>query len=212
MSLEEFRLRQAVALGSALLYWGGVAVQARRVRRRIGRSPNVRPRTGKERLLWAGWMLVVGLWIALPFLAQPSGAIWLTSLWPGALQFWSLAAGLLAVVAGYGATLWCYAIMGDTWRMGVDRQEKTALVTSGPYAVVRHPIYLFQVIMLLGVALLLPCPLALLALAVHLVCVWIKAADEEAFLLNSLGEPYRAYLGRTGRVWPRIMKQKGLKG
>jgi protein-S-isoprenylcysteine O-methyltransferase Ste14 len=132
------------------------------------------------------------------------GGPWLTVLWPAALQPVALAGGLLAVAAGYAATLWCYALMGDTWRMGVDSAEKTTLITRGPYAVVRHPIYLFQLVILAGVVLLLPNLLGLAMLALHLVCIWLKAADEEAHLLRVQGDPYRAYLERTGRLWPRF--------
>src|SRR5690606_25818605 len=52
---------------SGLVYWGGVLVQARRVRRKIGRTPNLKPKGAKERALWVGWTLVVLGWIAQPF-------------------------------------------------------------------------------------------------------------------------------------------------
>jgi protein-S-isoprenylcysteine O-methyltransferase Ste14 len=70
---------------------------------------------------------------------------------------------------------------------------------------VRHPIYLFQIVMLAGAALLLPTVLSLLALILHVVCVWIKAADEEAYLLTVHGDIYREYLSRTGRLIPRLV-------
>src|SRR5206468_2501414 len=43
MSSDELLLRRAIVFVSAFVYWVGVAVQARRIRRQIGRSPNVRP-------------------------------------------------------------------------------------------------------------------------------------------------------------------------
>jgi len=183
-----------------------VWVQVRRVRRQIGRAPNVRPRGPKERLLWVGWVLVVVTWMALPFLIRREGGNDLLTLWPAWLHPWALAAGLGAIAAGYAATLWCYALMGDTWRMGVDQREKTTLITRGPYAVVRHPIYLFQIVILAGVVLLLPTLLGLAMLLLHLVCVWLKAADEEAYLLGVQGQPYRDYLARTGRLLPRVSR------
>lgn len=206
MTPEAFSLRQAVVLASALVYWAGVAVQVRRVRKRIGRAPNVRPRSRKERWLWVGWVVVVGVWLGLPLLVRREGGGTLLALWPAGLHPLALVAGLTAIAAGYAATLWCYALMGDTWRMGVDQREKTTLVTRGPYAVIRHPIYLFQIVMLAGVVLLLPTLLGLAALLLHIVCVWIKAADEETYLLGVQGEPYRAYLARTGRLLPRLSR------
>ena len=46
-----------------------------RVRRRIGRSPNVEPRGVRERWLWLGWMLVVVVWVGQPWVAA-SGVRW----------------------------------------------------------------------------------------------------------------------------------------
>jgi protein-S-isoprenylcysteine O-methyltransferase Ste14 len=204
MPVDDLFLRQAIVLATALIYWAGVMILARRVRKQIGRLPNVRPRGPKERLLWAGWILVVAAWMTLPFVVGRETANGLVRLIPVLLHPLGFVLGIALILAGYGATLWCYAIMGDTWRMGIDRGEKTNLVTRGPYGVVRHPIYLFQVIILAGVVLLLPAVLAVLIFFVHLLCVWCKAADEEDYLLTVHGQDYRDYLARTGRLMPRL--------
>ncbi len=206
MQIDEFFVRQAVVLASALIYWVGVMVQARRVRRHIGRQPNVRPRGTREKLLWLGWMLVVVTWVVLPFVVDPDS----TSLWlqlnPYLLQTSGLVPGIALVVAGYAGTHWCYASMGDTWRMGIDRGEKTELVTRGPYRMVRHPIYVFQGVMLIGVVVLLPAPLAFIILPVHLACVWVKATDEEAHLVTVHGQSYVDYCAQTGRLLPKLFR------
>jgi protein-S-isoprenylcysteine O-methyltransferase Ste14 len=204
MPTESLLLSQAVVFASAAVYWAGVWVQARRIRRRIGRSTNSRPRGPKERLLWAGWFFVVVAWLALPFLVVPGqGRLPETAiLLP--LQPLLCALGVTMVVAGYAGTLWCYVAMGNAWRMGVNRAEKTDLVTRGPYGFVRHPIYLFQVIMVAAIPLLLPSVLAFAILAIHVFCVRTKAADEESHLRTLLGRPYEAYCARTGRWLPRL--------
>jgi protein-S-isoprenylcysteine O-methyltransferase Ste14 len=204
MPPEDLFLRRAIVVGSALVYWAGVWLQARRVRRRIGRSPNLKPRGAKERLLWAGWMLVVAAWLGQPFLAGGANSAFTWRLAPAVLHPAGLAAGFGLVLAGYAGTLWCYAAMGDAWRIGVNRKEKTALVAAGPYRFVRHPIYLFQIVMLAGVLLLLPTALSLFILALHFSCVRIKAADEETYLLAVHNETYRNYLLRTGRLIPKL--------
>jgi len=195
-------IARAVVFTSAAAYWAGVLVEARQVRRRIGRSPNVRPRGGKERALWFGWFLVIVLWFSLPFLTGRGETSWLM---PVAFLRHPLAfgAGLLLIAAGHAGTYWCYAAMGDTWRMGINRREKNRLVTGGPYQRVRHPIYLLQLVLLAGAALLLPSPLAFFALGFHFVCATIKATDEESYLLALHGDEYRDILSRTGRFLPR---------
>src|SRR5262245_31013794 len=69
MRADELFLHRGIVLCSGLVYWSGVWIQARRVRRKIGRSPNVRPHGLKEKLLWTGWAFVVLAWLTLPFLA-----------------------------------------------------------------------------------------------------------------------------------------------
>jgi protein-S-isoprenylcysteine O-methyltransferase Ste14 len=208
MAIELTKLNQVVAFGAAVVYWAGVWVQTRRVRRRIGRSPGVRPKGVKERMLWAGWSLVVVSWLALPFL---SGS-W--SPWPWLAVVPSLVhplvstLGILMMAAGYAGTLWCYVAMGNAWRMGIDRKEPPRLVTSGPYGLVRHPIYLFQLMMVAAMTILLPSAFSLFILGIHLVCVLTKAADEEAYLRPLLGQTYEAYCARAGGWFPRLPGKK----
>jgi protein-S-isoprenylcysteine O-methyltransferase Ste14 len=207
MSADELLVRRAVVLASALVYWGGVWVQARRVRKRIGRSPSLKPRSFKERLLWLGWFVVVAGWIALPLMAHPgTESAWIRPV-PSIPAMWGMLAGVILIVLGYAGTLWCYSAMGEHWRIMVDRRHKSALVTGGPYRVVRHPIYLFQIIMLVGVLVLLPTALSLVLLLIHLGCTLVKAWDEEAFLLETHGEPYQNYMARTGMLLPCLGRQ-----
>jgi len=202
MATEGQILNRAVAFSSGLIYWAGVWFQARRIRRRIGRSPNLRPRGARERLLWVGWFFVVMIWILQPLVGGTVNAWPGLRLNPALLQPAMSATGILIILAGYAGTLWCYAAMGDKWRIGIDRNEKNSLIRSGPYRSVRHPIYLFQMVMLAGVALLVPSVLSLFALLLHLLCVWVKARDEEAYLLGVHGAEYRDYLSQTGRLFP----------
>ena len=205
MDGTELLLRQAVVSGSGMVYWAGVLILARRVRKQIGRSPNMTPGTGKERALWLGWMLVIAVWIGQPFFAGEKA--WpFVELFSPFVHVAVMISGLILIITGYAATLWCYAIMGSAWRIGVNQEEKNALVTNGPFARVRHPIYALQVVMLAGAFCLLPTACSLVLLAFHLTCVWLKAADEEAYLLATHGESYRVHHARTGRLFPKVQR------
>jgi len=206
MPPDDLLIRRAIVLASVLIYWIGVAVQARRVRRHIGRSPNLKPRGLKERLLWLGWISVVGGWIALAFVIRADHACILLRLQSGLLHPAGLLLGFLLAAGGYAGTLWCYAAMGDHWRIGVDQSEKNPLVTGGPYRFMRHPIYSFQMVMLAGAALLLPSWLPVLLLGLHLLCVFFKALDEEAYLTRKHGDLYRQYMLHTGRLLPAFFR------
>src|SRR6185503_18617006 len=119
MSTADLMVNRVVVFASALVYWAGVYLQARRIRRRIGRAPNVKPRGTKERLLWAGWSLVVIIWLILPFLAGTSQSWSGLELIPSLCGRGGLLIGIVLTLAGYAGTLWCYAAMGNAWRMGV---------------------------------------------------------------------------------------------
>lgn len=198
-------LRCAVVCASGLIYWGGVWVQAKRIRRKIGRTPNIRPRGTRERLLWLGWTIVVIGWIAQPLLLNgknPGGILF--GLCPDLSHPAALWAGIAIIVLGYLGTLWCYAAMGAAWRIGIDTEKTASLVETGPYRRMRHPIYSFQMVMLIGALLLLPTLASLAILLLHFICASIKAGDEEKHLTVVYGDEYRAYRGRSGKFFPRF--------
>jgi protein-S-isoprenylcysteine O-methyltransferase Ste14 len=116
------------------------------------------------------------------------------------------------MAAGYAGTLWSYSAMGRNWRMGIQQGERTTLVTRGPFQFVRHPIYLFQIFMLAGLALLLPTLLSLTGMVIHLFCVLIKIADEESFLLAVQGADYQNYQSGTGKLLPKFQRKKSEPG
>jgi protein-S-isoprenylcysteine O-methyltransferase Ste14 len=206
MAPEELYLRRAVVCGSGLLYWAGVVIQARRVRKQIGHSPNVRPRGAKEKVLWLGWFLVILVWIGQPLVLGATTTAPGAQLLPSLLHPASVVSGLAMVTLGYAGTLWTYATMGNNWRMGVNAKERTALVCSGPFQWVRHPIYLLQVVMLTGAALLLPTPISFATLVLHYLCAQLKAWDEERYLENVHGRAYREYSSHTGGLFPRLSR------
>lgn len=204
MTTDELFWRRAIVSASGIIYWIGVWILARRVRKQIGRSPNLKPRGTKEKVLWIGWMLVVLVWVGQSFVVKTENA------WPGVAFFPALlnlplfVAGIALVVGGYACTLWCYVAMGNTWRIGVNKSEKTTLVERGPYRAIRHPIYAFQLVMLAGAALLLPTLLSFAILVLHYICALIKAVDEENYLKTVHGQAYVDYMARTGRLLPKL--------
>jgi protein-S-isoprenylcysteine O-methyltransferase Ste14 len=199
----ELVLRRAAVCASGLIYWGGVFLQARRVRKKIGRTPNLAPKDAKERLIWIGWIVVVTAWIGQPLLVSGPDVPPLQFI-PALTHPATLLPGLGLILLGYAGTLWCYAAMGAAWRIGIDKGGASSLVQSGPYRRMRHPIYSFQMVMLLGAALLLPTPISLAILVLHFVFASIKASDEETHLGGVFGAEYAGYMNRTGRFAPKL--------
>lgn len=117
----------------------------------------------------------------------------------------ALVGGGLLYLIGLGGTLWSQLSMGTSWRVGVDESEHTALVTRGPYGVVRNPIFTFMVAGLAGLALLVPNVLAFGALVVLILAVEIQVkAVEEPYLERTHGDAYRQYRATTWRFVPGL--------
>jgi protein-S-isoprenylcysteine O-methyltransferase Ste14 len=204
MDSGQLGLRQAAVFISALIYWGGVLLNAQRVRKHIGRSPNLKPGNVKERLLWLCWFFIIIGWAGQPLIIQGLTGTVLFSPMMSLIHSPGCIGGLFLLASGYAGTLWCYSSLGDSWRIGIKKREKTPLVQHGPYRYVRHPIYVFQVIILIGAVILLPTLFSLLLLLIHVCCVLIKALDEEAFLKSLHGSSYQKYLSITGRFFPKL--------
>ena len=115
------------------------------------------------------------------------------------------ATGVALFLAGLIATLYAQIAMGESWRVGVDEQERTALVTSGPFAIVRNPIFAAFLPATLGLALLVPNVVALVGLAALWVALEIQVRlVEEPYLLRQHGDAYRNYAARVGRFVPGL--------
>jgi protein-S-isoprenylcysteine O-methyltransferase Ste14 len=94
--------------------------------------------------------------------------------------------------------------MGRHWRMDVSLKGEGELITDGPFAHVRHPIYALSMLLMICTLLVVPtAPMLVVAIA-HLLLIHFKARHEELHLLRAHGEVYRRYLARTGRFFPNL--------
>ncbi|MBI5676868.1 MAG: isoprenylcysteine carboxylmethyltransferase family protein [Nitrospirae bacterium] len=200
--------RETIVFLSALIYWGGVRINVYRVSRHIGKSPNLmKYKSLKEKLLFLGWFIVIAGWAGQPLIIGSYGHTAFISFINVLYIPFGLTIGLALALTGYACTLWCYKTLGDSWRLGVDGKAKTVLVNQGIYRRVRHPIYLFQIIILIGMTWLLPTPFSIAILLIHFVCISIMTRDEEAYLMKTHGAEYREYFSSTGRFLPKLMKK-----
>jgi protein-S-isoprenylcysteine O-methyltransferase Ste14 len=115
------------------------------------------------------------------------------------------ALGIVLAVAGVAGTAWCQRAMGPSWRVGIDPDERTALVTTGPYRSVRNPIYTAMFAFSLGLTLIVPNAASLLGMvAVVAVIDLVVRRVEEPYLDSVHGTDFRAWAGRTGRFLPGL--------
>ncbi len=106
---------------------------------------------------------------------------------------------------GFLFMVWARVHLGRLWSGGVVTREGHRVVDSGPYAIVRHPIYTGLLIAALGTVLVKGTALSLAGLLVLGVSYYLKARLEEKFLRTELGtEAYDAYARRVPMLVPRI--------
>jgi protein-S-isoprenylcysteine O-methyltransferase Ste14 len=113
---------------------------------------------------------------------------------------WAMA-GLTA--AGFGFCWWARLYLGRLWSAAVTRKEDHHIVDTGPYALVRHPIYTGWIAASAATAAEHGTLSSVIGLGLMILGCWIKARLEESFLRGELGaESYDAYARRTGMLLP----------
>jgi protein-S-isoprenylcysteine O-methyltransferase Ste14 len=83
--------------------------------------------------------------------------------------------------------------MGNSWRIGIDEEKKTALVRAGLFRFSRNPIFLGMMISLIGFFLTMPNAATLLFLVIGFVLIQIQVRLEEEFLSRLHGKEYTEY-------------------
>ncbi len=115
------------------------------------------------------------------------------------------AAGGGLFFGGLVSTVLAQAAMGDSWRVGVDHDEQTELVTDGPFSYVRNPVFAGMIPAGLGIALLVPSVVAILAVILLIAALEIQTRKvEEPYLLATHGDRYADYARRVGRFFPGV--------
>jgi protein-S-isoprenylcysteine O-methyltransferase Ste14 len=119
-----------------------------------------------------------------------------TSLW------WISGAAL--VVAGILVSFWARFFLGGNWSATVTVKQDHELVRSGPYAIVRHPIYSGLLLAIAGTALNKGEVRGLLALLLALVAWKWKSLLEEAFMQEQFGDNYHVYRRQVKALIPFV--------
>jgi len=142
---------------------------------------------------------VAGVWLWRP-IPVPLGL---------GLSTLSSCAGIILLSAGCSLYLWGLRSLGSMFGpssgFGVRLSAGHRLIDSGPYARVRHPMYLAVMIAALG-SLLLYRTWATLAFAVIMLGLVVRARREERVLAQEFGQEWRVYAARVPAWIPRLRR------
>jgi protein-S-isoprenylcysteine O-methyltransferase Ste14 len=155
-------------------------------------------------------------WVSHRLFVVLRGAIWLLCVarvaapdldrWLGPIDALShpavIAAGLGLLLVSLSGVVYVHSYLGDAWRSGVGASGPTMLITTGPYAQVRHPLFLAVAVGQLGFFLALPSLFALACLALGLTVLLLQGRYEERRMEERFGAAWRSYAERTSAIWP----------
>lgn len=114
--------------------------------------------------------------------------------------------GCLLALAGAAVVLRSRAELGSAWSFVPKAHQTTGLITTGPYRLVRHPIYLGLALLAMGEALAFGSwPACFIVLSgIVPTFVW-RARAEEKLLIRTFGQRYEDYRQRTRMIIPHLL-------
>jgi len=111
--------------------------------------------------------------------------------------------GVLFSGIGFALAIWARFFLGRNWGMPMSLKENPELVTSGPYAYIRHPIYSGLLLAVVGSALTMG-PWWFIMLIVSGMYFFYAAKHEEKLMLQEFPNQYPAYKAHTKMLVPFV--------
>ena len=112
--------------------------------------------------------------------------------------------GLVFTVAGLCFAVWARMHLGEYWSGRITLKENHRVIQTGPYALVRHPMYSGFILALFGNAITLGTISAFAGFAFMLISLVRKLKIEETWLRSQFGAEYEAYRNRVKALIPRF--------
>jgi protein-S-isoprenylcysteine O-methyltransferase Ste14 len=113
--------------------------------------------------------------------------------------------GVVVAVAGILFAVWAREHLGRNWSRSVTLKQDHELITSGPYAVVRHPIYTGILTGFLGTVIAEGQVRSLIALLLVSIALCVKLRLEEQWMRLHFGDAYGAYAQRVAALVPFVL-------
>jgi protein-S-isoprenylcysteine O-methyltransferase Ste14 len=117
-------------------------------------------------------------------------------------------AGVGLGVLAAALLVWTFRSLGKNITDTVVTRKVHFLVMTGPYRWVRHPFYFSLALAVLANSLVTANWYVFSTGAMVFVLLVLRTSKEEENLIERFGDDYRQYMARTGRFWPRLLRQK----
>ena len=128
--------------------------------------------------------------------------------WMQAINFilsaWLRWIGFAVGIMSIGLLIWTELELGRQFSPQLKLRQDHQLITSGPYARIRHPLYTAVYAFGLSLALVSANWFFVAFFLVSMVGLGARVPKEEQMLVEQFGEEYRLYMERTRRYWPKV--------
>jgi protein-S-isoprenylcysteine O-methyltransferase Ste14 len=175
-----------------LVYWRISAAGVKAARRRespASRAAHLVPLAGAAILLWVDPIPGGGV-LFERFLPRSYGTYW---------------SGTVLLALGLAFSIWARVYIGRNWSATVTVKEDHELIHSGPYVLVRHPIYTGLLLAFIGSAIVRGEWRGVLAVLIVFAALWRKLRLEERWMSETFGEEYRRYREHTAALIPYLL-------
>ena len=103
--------------------------------------------------------------------------------------------GFVLILLGCAGRLWC--------SLYIEGNKNVKLITTGPYSMVRNPLYVFSVMLIMGYALAIQSLIVVGSMVILFLLIYLPTVyNEEKILLSMHIDSYKKYYDRTPRFWP----------
>jgi protein-S-isoprenylcysteine O-methyltransferase Ste14 len=114
------------------------------------------------------------------------------------------ATGIAITFAGIALAVWARVYLGGNWSSSVTLKVGHQLVRSGPYRLVRHPIYTGMTLAMFGTGIARAQVRGAMAVVLVYIGFKIKSKIEERVMIDTFGDEYEDYRRSTGAILPGI--------
>lgn len=119
------------------------------------------------------------------------------------LPAWARWAGFALGLVSLAFWTWVQAELGSHWSAQLQLRHGHRLITTGPYARIRHPLYTAMFGWAVALALVSANWVFVFMVALTVVMTAARTPREEQMMIEQFGDEYREYMSRTGRFLPR---------
>lgn len=172
------------------------------VAKRIGKSPLVLPKDDSAYGLIGLYFKLTLIAMFIYVLAYAFFPTWHDNFLPF-IQLNNQTVKYIGLALLFIALVWTVIAQGhmkNSWRIGIDTDTKTELVTSGLFSVSRNPIFFGMILSLVGLFLTTPNALTFIFLILGYVLIQIQIRLEEEFLIKEHGQAYIGYKQKARRL------------